>query len=213
MITCTDCGQEVGRKSTGRPPGRCSNCARERAMIQDRARHAKNRAERPVPTFICIDCGVKGERTSSTQKRCASCGQAAQIERDSKRHAANRKANAERTAAWRDRNPEASAEAAARYMERNRRSVIERSAKWRADNPHLMREKRRREIARDSSIDASRLRCPWTDAEDAVVKAWEEGLRELGAALGRTKDSVKRRRAQLRKRAAEQSADNEGLKP
>lgn len=129
--------------------------------------------------ITCIDCGKEVERKGYAQKRCLECA------RSSKREYC----------------AEYDQHYAPGYYDRNRHSRIEGVRRWQRENPSIVRRHMRRSKELDAAISASRNRLAWTPAEDAVVMSWTESLRELGSALGRTVDSIKTRRRDLRRRA------------
>ncbi|WP_156491153.1 hypothetical protein [Brevibacterium casei] len=164
--------------------------------------------------ITCIDCGKEVERRSPTHKRCAECAKAMEKERKDKDYAGRRGRLLERRIRRYAENREEILAQRKRYYAENREHELEARA-WRyAENRESVeRRSLERKRIRDAAIDSIRSGLPWTPAEDAAVMSWTEGLRELGAVLGRTRKSVGARRQKLRKRAAEQAAGNEGAKP
>lgn len=141
--------------------------------------------------ITCIDCGKEVERTGNNQKWCPECSNRARLERMS----------------------EYSRRHQAEYYAKNHQSISERARRWQMENPALKRRTYLRTRERDASIDAKRSGLLWSSHEDAVLLSWTGGSRELAAALGRTVESVKYRRWALRKRAAEQAANNKEVNP
>ena len=214
-MTCIDCGKEMKRKSPNHKW--CADCAERNRSPRDLAyeeeRKARRRAERDLKTLACSDCGLEVRRNSSQQKRCSSCSKKSRKDGSRRRYAGNPRRHRREQARYRSKNPEAISEYKAKYRAENPEAVSEYMRKWRHENPSLVAESNRKRRELDKSINANRSRCTWSTAEDAALMTWTRGDRELGAALGRSVDSVRGRRKKLRKRAAEQSTRNEGLKP
>ena len=169
----------------------------------------------------CPGCGeVKGveafsrcgSRKDGLQSRCKTC--------DRRRYEANREAVLERQRRYREGNREAIAERNRRYYETNREAELERHRRYREENRESIAEyhrsyyeanreaiaerKRRyyeanRDMARES---ATRAGEPYTPAEDAHILTSDEPIAVIAVELGRTMESVNKRRRILRKKAA-----------
>lgn len=183
--------------------------------------------------ITCIDCGKEVERTGMKQKRCPDCAKQGKAAWKRRWRAENPEAAAEYGAKYRAENRQVLRERSAKYEAENRHArrkprVRRRVGKyhprdpdasknykrqWKQENPDRDHEYKRKARARDSAIEASRRHSKWTDAEDALVLSWTEGDRELGAVLGRSRNSVGQRRRDLRKRSAAQPASSEGERP
>lgn len=161
--------------------------------------------------LTCIRCGEKVKRTSGSQKWCSDCSKVATRERKARQHAKNFASRRESDKRYLSANRQKISDRNARWRAENREYEAERHAAYQSENLHFVRRNRRKQLDRDKAVDASRNNASWTAAEDAVVMSWTYGLRELGAALGRTRGSVRNRRVILRKRAAEQES-REGVK-
>lgn len=139
----------------------------------------------------CTACGKEVTRRGYAQKRCPECARLVRLDQMSD-YSRRR---------WSDR-----------YSE-SHQLIKERALRWQRENPALREAAQRRSRERDLLIDATRSNLPWTAAEDAVLASWGEGIRELGSVLGRSVDSIKTRRRDIRRRAADQSTSNEGVSP
>lgn len=143
----------------------------------------------------CIDCGARVERTGRNQKRCADC-----------RVVATKEAVKRASAEWVSRNRERSRQIRRKsYAKNGPRPVTDREAhrrsatRWKVENPGAVARatSKQKEKFRSIGAMASRSGLRYTPAEDAAILAWNKGLVELAASLGRGVDSVTIRRATL----------------
>lgn len=202
MITCIDCGNEVERTSSTQK--RCSDCAarakreyyaNNREAIRER--HARYHTE-------------NRESVLERKREYYAENREIVLEKVANYRAANREFIRRQKSKRYAENREVIAEYAARRRDENREADRARKRRWERENISRAGDRRREQRVRDAAIDANRSSLPWTAAEDAVVMSWAEGLRELGAVLGRTAPAVGDRRRKLRRRLAAQSASNEG---
>lgn len=184
LISCADCGAAIAS------PGKW------RKLCHDCVSAARIRGLGSVP---CIDCGAVFRRRGGRQVRCTDCQASYAVRRRREYRVVNRSRLRE---------------ARAQHYRKNRDRELANNARWAADNTERLREykalldsenegrrkgRQARERELDSAINATRNGEKWTPAEDALVLSWAYGLRELGAALGRTRRAVGARRQLLRK--------------
>lgn len=116
----------------------------------------------------------------------------ARREGERRRYWANPAAARDRVA--KKRNPERDAEYRREYV--TRPGALDSARRWATENPAALARYRETMRRRDAAVPAARHGDPWTPSEDALLYMGVSD-REIGSLLGRTRESVIRRRRVL----------------
>lgn len=146
------------------------------------------------------------------QYRCKACfrryheeNREAILEHKRRYYEVNREAITEHKRRYYEDNREAVLESKRRYHEENREAILERQRRYYEENREAIAEDKRRrwEAMCDMTREvATRNGEPYTPAEDAHILTSEEPVAAIAVELGRTMESVNKRRRILRKKAA-----------